>query len=148
MRFAFDIGGLISKYPDQFRVLIRTLHDAGHECFIITDMHGREEVLEQLAMNGFGFIPHDRIKTADYQGCGEFCKALLLKHLRIDIFFDDFPGYVQWDSTLGAAPIRLLAMPDGFRPYWHESWKVMDNHDFGRRVISLEVLKQRAEEQK
>ena len=51
------------------------------------------------------------------------CKAVLLSELKIDIFFDDFIGYLAWDSSLGPAPIRLLVMPDPYKPYWADSWK-------------------------
>jgi hypothetical protein len=141
MRIAFDIGGVITKYPNEFRVMARTFHESGHDVFVITDMHKRDEVLAMLSDNGFGFIPQEQVFSADYIGVGEFCKAVLLKTLRVDVFVDDFGGYVQWDSTLGPAPIRLLVSPDGFRPYWHDSWKTTGQEDFGRRVTSLEVLK-------
>lgn len=134
MRFAFDIGGVISKYPEQFRHLAVTLAAEGNDVFVITDMHNKAEVVEMLADNGFGFIDEVHVFCADYQKHGEFCKAILLRDLKIDFFFDDFVGYVQWDSSFGPAPVRMLIAPDGFRPYWHDGWKVKDGHDFGRRV--------------
>ena len=80
-----------------------------------------------------------RIKNvycADYQKHGEMCKAVLLAQLKIDIFFDDFGPYLIWDSSLGPAPIRLLVMPDPYKPYWSPDWKTTDNSDFGRRKYS------------
>ncbi|MEI6297208.1 MAG: hypothetical protein WCO84_06260 [bacterium] len=138
MRLCLDIGGVISKYPDQFKKLL--LLFPSNDIFVITDMHKKEEVLQMLENNGFGFIPENNIYCADYKSKGEFCKALLLKELKIDIFIDDFGGYLQWDSILGDAPIRLLVVPDGFKPYWAPEWKVDVQQDFGRRLTSVEVL--------
>lgn len=133
MRIAFDIGGVLSKYPAQFRRLIDTL-GASPECelFCITDMHDRQYVLDQLDDNEIR-IPHANVYCADYQTHGEFCKAVLLQQLKIDLFFDDFGAYTCWDSQFGSAPVRLLVQPDPFRPYWADDWKTRDNHDFGRR---------------
>jgi hypothetical protein len=141
MKIAFDIGGVISKFPEQFRVL-GLLCSASTPCqvYVITDMHDKEEVLKMLANNHFDFIPPENVYCADYKNHGEFCKAILLKQLGIDIFIDDFVGYVQWDSSLGPAPIRLLVAPDGFKPYWHDEWKVEGEYDFGRRVTSISQL--------
>ena len=146
MKIAYDIGGVLSKFPVQFGAMIRAFIAAGIEIHVITDMHKREEVLEMLKDNGFGCIPEENVHCADYTNHGEFCKAILLKKLGIDMLFDDFVGYCQWDSALGPAPIRLLVAPDGFKPYWNESWKVKDNLDFGRRVTSLELLKDKNEQ--
>ena len=140
MKFCVDIGGVISKYPEQFRQLLQTLQKDGHTVYILTDMHKRDEVLEMLTVNDFGFIEHSNVYCADYQKYGEFAKARILKQLGIDIFVDDFVGYLTWDSSLGPAPIRLLVAPNGFMPYWHNDWKVRENLDFGRRVTTIEAL--------
>lgn len=139
MRIAFDIGGVISKYPDQFRMLIIKLlepTETGIKCdvFVITDMHKKDDIMTMLHDNGFDMISEDHVYCADYQKHGEFCKAVLLKELNIDLFLDDFIGYTQWDSSLGDAPVRLLVAPDGFKSYWSEQWKTRDKSDFGRRV--------------
>lgn len=137
LRVAFDIGGVLSKYPGRFGELVRILIESDHaEVHVITDMHDHAEVVRTLAENGFGAILPERVHCADYARYGEMCKAVLLKSLSIDMFIDDSAGYVQWDSCLGPAPIRLLLAPDGFRPYWHEGWKVAGDHEFGRRVTS------------
>jgi hypothetical protein len=55
------------------------------------------------------------------------------------MLIDDFPGYVQWDSSFGPAPIRLLSQPDPFKPYWAPDWKTdPKDGDFGRRVFTKE----------
>ncbi len=132
MKIAFDIGGVISKYPKQFLSLIYSLNK-DHEIFIITDMHDKNKIKQQLRDNGFDFINFDNVYTADYTNYGELCKAVLLKELKIDMFFDDFVGYVQWDSKFGPAPIRFLLQPDPFQPYWNDTWLCDDSSDFGRR---------------
>lgn len=129
---AFDIGGVLSK-DVRWKKLIEAIGD-NVEVFIITDMHDKEEVMRTLVDNGVDICP-SRVYCADYASYGEMCKAVLLKQLKIDFLFDDFVGYVQWDSSLGAAPIRCLVMPDARRPYWHENWKCKGG-DFGRRKYS------------
>lgn len=137
MRVAFDIGGVLSKYPDQFRRLIERLMDPrptfnNVEVFIITDMHDIDEVYEMLVLNGFGRIKKTNVYCADYKTHGEGCKAELLRELKIDLFFDDFLGYMM----LPCDTIRCLIIPDPHKPYWHESWETKDKSDFGRRVYT------------
>lgn len=135
MKVAFDIGGVVSKYPDKFRELINALILAKSDVYVITDMHDKIEVVKQLRSNGFEAIPEDNVYCADYDQYGEFCKAVLLKDLKIDLFFDDFVGYVGWDSKFGEAPIRCLLAPNAFKPYWDDSWKC-EGGQFGRRKFS------------
>ncbi len=138
MRIAFDIGGVLSKYPNEFLVMMEDMSTGPWvEIFVITDMHDKPAVLKQLKENGFGFIEEKNVYCADYDKHGELCKAVLLRDLKIDMFFDDFIGYTQWPSEFGRAPVRCLIMPDGFRPYWHPSWKC-EGPDFGRRVYKKE----------
>lgn len=137
LKIAFDIGGVLSKYPERFRrMAIALLASPDVEVHVITDMHDRAYLLETLRSNGFGFIPEHRVHNADYVGHGEMCKAIILRDLGIDILIDDFGGYTAWDSTFGPAPIRCLVQPDPFRPYWSESWRTGDDHQFGRRVYA------------
>jgi hypothetical protein len=133
MRIAFDIGGCISKYPDQFRELIQ--HMDIYNVFVITDMHDKSEVVKTLCDNEI-LVCEENVYCADYATHGEFCKAKLLQELKIDVFIDDFLGYLQWDSRFGKPPIRLLVMPDATQPYWHDTWKVPTESDFGRRKFS------------
>lgn len=134
-RVAFDIGGVLSKYPDLFRPLVACLISGGVEVYVITDMRDKSKVLQTLEMNGFGMIDPDRVFTADYDTHGEGCKAVLLEDLKIDMFFDDFVGYV----VEPVCPVRLLVMPDASKPYWAESWKTPDQDDFGRRCFKREA---------
>ena len=133
VRVAFDIGGVLSKYPDELRRLARCVVAGGGEVFVITDMHDRAHVLDTLAANAFGFVPAENVYTADYDQHGEGCKAELLRELVVDVFLDDFVGYV----TPGGAPIRCLVMPDASKPYYHESWTTLGGEPtFSRRTYS------------
>lgn len=150
MNIAFDIGGVISKYPGQFAEIAYAVlrydperindpldcYYRGNQAYVITDMHPKEQVIETLKLNHLCPNPfrEDRIYCADYATHGEFCKAILCKQLGIHVFIDDFGGYLQWDNSFGPAPLRLLVMPDGFKPYWAPDWKTKDDSDFGRRV--------------
>jgi hypothetical protein len=138
MRIAFDIGGVLSKYPGEFKRLLEALW-VDHTLHVITDMHDKEDVLKQLRTNGFdeSLIPTENVHCADYAQHGELCKAVLLRDLKISMFYDDFIGYTMWPPHFGPAPIRCLIMPDGYKPYWHEDWK-NDGGDFGRRVYKEE----------
>lgn len=139
MKVAFDIGGVLSKYPVFFRNFCQVLQDGCVEVFIITDMHDRPKTLAMLNENGFGFIPEECVLNSDYTKYGDMCKAILLKEHQIDMLIDDFPGYVQWDSSFGPAPIRLLSQTDPFKPYWADDWKTdPKDGDFGRRVFTKE----------
>lgn len=143
MKIAFDIGGVLSKYPDKFKDLLETLADwentFKHDLFVITDMHIKDEVLNQLRDNGIDdyLIPDENVYCADYAKHGELCKAVLLRDLKIDMFFDDFMGYLMWPPEFGPAPIRCLIMSDAHRPYWAPEWKCSGG-DFGRRVYTGE----------
>lgn len=129
MKIAIDIGGVLSKYPNEFKEVIESFPAEIH---IITDMHDKNYVMEMLKLNEID-IAEEYVHTADYDKYGELCKAILLKELKIDILIDDFAGYLNWDSSLGKAPIRLLIMPDPYQPYWSDEWKTLDNSEFGRR---------------
>ncbi len=131
MKVAFDIGGVLSKYPDELREIARCLQAGGAEVFVLTDMHVRADVLQTLALNGFDFIPDDHVFSADYATHGEGCKAEILREQGIDLFLDDFMGYVAEPGC----PIRLLVMPDSTKPYYHPTWKTTGAEgDFGRRT--------------
>ena len=135
---------LRAEKDNRWRQFVELLHiyTINTKVFIITDVHDKNNVLQQLRDNGMAYFPESNVYCADYNRWGEACKAMLLKELQIDIFFDDFIGYLQWDSQLGPAPLRCLVMPDMFRPYWSPDWKVSgeDGVSFGRRVSPEKLL--------
>lgn len=130
LRIAFDIGGVLSKYPDILRRMILALLAGGAEVHVITDMHDQADVLRQLERNGYGAIPAEHVHCADYDAHGEGCKAVLLDSLGIEVFLDDFIGYV----SAGGCPVRLLVMPDASKPYYADDWQSDGVPEFGRRV--------------
>lgn len=129
MRIAFDVGGVLSKYPSIFVPLLRALHTCeGVEVFIISDMHPVEKIVDMLQLNG---VLYNSVCSADYAEHGENCKAVLCEELSINILVDDFPGYV---ATVGKPRVRLLVMPDPDKDYYAPEWKTDGSEgNFGRR---------------
>ena len=130
-RVAFDIGGVLSKYPDQFRSMAKALQASCEwEIFVITDMPDHDSTVQVLRDNGFDFIPENCVVNADYARHGEGCKKVNIEELGIDMFFDDFVGYVAHTSA-----INLLVFPNMFQPYYASSWKTDGKEgDFGRKA--------------
>jgi hypothetical protein len=126
---AFDIGGVLSKYPTILRAMARALHAGGAEVFVLSDMQNWTRARETLDANGFDFIPDANLLLADFERYGEACKAVLLERLYIDVHLDDFPAYV-----LKGCPVRLLVQPDLESPYYDDSWQTDGAEgEFGRR---------------
>lgn len=131
IRVAFDIGGVLSKYPDTFRPLVAVLlASEAVEVWIISDMKPHAKAVAFCHDNGF-MVPSMRVVCADYQTHGEECKAVACEQIGIDVLIDDFPGYV---ATFGKPPVRLLVMPDPRLDYYAAEW-VTDGSEgnFGRR---------------
>lgn len=131
MKIAFDVGGVLSKYPAVFRKFFNALRDApGVEVYVISDMHPPGKILDMLLRNDFCLDGH--IHSADYKTHGENCKAVLCAELGIDILVDDFIGYV---AIPGSPPVRLLLMPDASLDYYHPTWQTDGSEgNFGRRT--------------
>lgn len=130
LRVSFDIGGVLSKYPDVFRRMIRALQVGGAEVHILTDMHDHSKVLAMLALNSLGIdvIPPERVHCADYTDLGERCKASVIARESIDLHIDDFPGYCAGGG------VQLLMWPNPDEPYYHDDWRTDGSEgDFGRR---------------
>lgn len=134
IKIAFDIGGVLSKYPEVFRPILRALYffTESIEIHIVSDMHPKDKILKMLSMNGFSFIPAERVHSADYQTYGENCKALLCATLGFDVLVDDFDGYLHNGSH-----VRLKVVADPSKPYYADTWKTDGSEgDFGRRRSS------------
>jgi hypothetical protein len=142
MRVAFDVGGVISKYPDLIKELINKLHLGGAEIHVISDMHDAKKIVKTLLDNGV-VVPEAQVHSAYYAKYGEACKAILCEELKIDILIDDFIGYV---AAGPGAPIRLLVMPDATKPYYADSWKTDGSEgDFGRRWCKRDKIAETAD---
>jgi len=113
MRISFDIGGVLSKYPDTFRDLIATLRRGGAEVFVITDIPDRETARSLVIDNGFA-VPAEHVLCADYAAHGDRCKEELIRRLQIDMHFDDYAGYA---AAASRACVSLLVWPDPDKPY-------------------------------
>lgn len=130
MRVAFDIGGVLSKYPETFRALIKKFGPP--EVYVISDMHPKEKIVALLKLNDIEYW-EPNVYSADYDQYGEACKAILLDELKIDLFFDDFIGYVAIPGQYKT--IRCLVMPDAELPYYADTWKMPEGEPvFGRRT--------------
>lgn len=128
LRVAFDIGGVLSKYPSIIGAMMQALTKGGAEVCIITDMHDPQQARRMLDENGVNAATP--LHCANYAAHGEMCKAVLCEQLKIDVLVDDFIGYVAEKG----APVRLLVMPDVNLPYWADEWKTQpEDGEFGRR---------------
>lgn len=135
IRIGFDLGGVLSKYPEIFLPFVKALMAGGAEVYVITDMHERSKTLDMLARNGFDIIPEKNVFNSDYNTHGELCKAVVLRENNIDILIDDFPGYL----TEGC-PVRLQICPDPYKSYYADSWKTDGSEgNFGRRTVAKPV---------
>jgi len=107
LKIAFDIGGVLCKYPDQFKILLQALKDSVDiKLYIITDMNHESAILK---LNEFGYLDYfeyNNIYSADYSKYDQKCKSVLCKDLGIDILIDDYIDYVYENPTIG-----LLVMP-------------------------------------
>jgi hypothetical protein len=122
VKIGIDIGGVISKYPNQFRYLIDTLRRGKLEVYAITDMSysKAEKLLEENSI----FV--DGILACSYELYGENCKTEMIKSTGLDLIIDDHMGYL-----MGGNHIRLLMMPNPDLPYQADDWKT--DEPWGKR---------------
>ena len=134
IKIAFDVGGVLSRYPEIFIPLLRVLEASEHvQIFVMSDMHPQEKIQSMLRLNGIE-LPDWRVVSADYATHGEKCKAILCERIKADILIDDCIGYV---ATSGKPLVRLLVMPDPELLYYADSWKTDGSEgNFGRRKSS------------
>ena len=132
LRISFDIGGVLSKYPDTFRKLVNVLLASPDvEVFVLTDIHDHEKSVRMVQDNGFN-VPSERILNSDYDTHGEACKAEVIKQYEIEIHIDDFPGYCDHNEC-----INLFVWPNQEKSYYHDDWKTDGTEgNFGRRKSS------------
>lgn len=130
IKIGFDIGGVLSKYPDILLPIVRALVASPDiEVHVLSDM-SREKIVDMLVRNALPVRP-EHVHACDYAEYGERCKAVEANDIGLDVLVDDFMGYL---AMAGAPPLRLLSMPDPDRDYFHETWKTDGSEgNFGRR---------------
>jgi chromosomal replication initiator protein len=111
IKLAFDIGGVLEKYPTVFLPMISALQNGGTEVFVLTDIPDMNVTQEQLNRYGYSFPP-EMILCADFERYGERCKSVLIKEHGIDVLVDDHPGYCA-DSGC----VSLFVWPDPHKTY-------------------------------
>lgn len=131
VKVAFDVGGVLSKYPEILRPIVHALGGRlDVEVFVISDMHPVEQIVKKLRANQIE-VKDRNVRSASFQAHGDRCKEALCEELGIDVLIDDYPGYV---GTPGKPPLRLLVMPDTSKPYYSPDWRTDGSEgDFGQR---------------
>jgi hypothetical protein len=111
MKIAFDIGGVIGKYPETFIPMIQALERGGMDVYVLTDIPDLDKAIAKLSKLGCT-ISSERVLCADFEKYGERCKANIIKENGIDLLVDDHPGYCADSGCLS-----LFVWPNPHRPY-------------------------------
>ncbi|MDQ3834306.1 MAG: hypothetical protein M3315_11900 [Actinomycetota bacterium] len=131
LRVSFDIGGVLSKYPQVFRPFVAVLQAGGAEVYVLTDMHDHDQSVRFVQGNGYDIKP-ENVLNSDYAEFGELCKAKIIRDMGIDIHVDDFPGYCAHSEC-----VSLFVWPNPSEPYYHDEFKTDGSEGtFGRRKRS------------
>ncbi len=120
LKVAFDLGGLISRYPGEMKTLMACLIRSGAEVFILTDMNHIDARRAITENNLGGFISADwskHILSADWSKHGDLCKTILMEMHKINILIDDRPNYAAIGNFIG-----LVLSPRPHVPYYHNTW--------------------------
>lgn len=119
LRIGFDIGGVLSKYPEMQKIMQAFLDARYFDVYIITDMP-RDQAVEMLKDNGVEWNS-SRLLCGDWLKNGDECKQVLMAEHKIDIMIDD-----RMDYILNGPAIGLLVMPRPKVPYYSAGWKFPD----------------------
>lgn len=125
IRIGFDIGGVISKYPDEMREMMWMLdgndsvEGSPFEIYIITDMP-RAQAIAMLKENKVCFN-EGRLLCADWAKHGDRCKSILMAEHKIDIMIDDRLDYIMEGCRIG-----LFVVPRPDVGYYAKGWKFPD----------------------
>lgn len=115
IRIGFDIGGVISKYPSEFKSLMATLHASPlWEVFVVTDM---PRDIAQAALDANDVRDYRTLLCADWTAHGDMCKSVLLEEHGITMMIDDRPDYVTEGVLIG-----LVVAPRPKLPYYSPGW--------------------------
>lgn len=116
MKVAFDIGGVISRYPNEMKAMMKALWHNEVEVYILTDMN-QQDAQAAREENDLFFIAPERVLSADWSKYGDRCKTVVCEEHGIDILIDDRPDYVAEGNFIG-----LVISPRPRVPYYHSSW--------------------------
>lgn len=117
VKMAFDIGGVLSRYPKTMASLVQALHRGGIELYVVTDMK-KDIALQTLRDNNFlQWFDEDHVLSADWSTHGDLCKTVLCEEHGIQILVDDRPDYVAQGAFVG-----LALSPRPHQAYYHLSW--------------------------
>lgn len=115
MIISFDIGGVLTRYPDIVRSLMERLRAVpGCTIYLLTDMPA--SMAPQAVADTYGVyegIHYDAILCGDWNTHGEQCKAVLIREYGIQVHFDDYPAYCVTDSDC----MTLFVWPRPDKPY-------------------------------
>src|SRR4051812_9478510 len=100
MKVAFDIGGVISRYPRQMKALMRALIAGGIDVRILTDMNPTDAERARVE-NGLDFIGPDKVHSCDWSRYGDRCKTIVMEEQGISILIDDRPDYCAEGDFIG-----------------------------------------------
>ena len=117
MKIAFDIGGVITRYPVAMKTMMRALQAGGVDVHILSDIP--IDILRKLVeINDLNFIPAENVHSADWAADQDMCKSKMCESLGIDMLIDDRPDYCAVGNFIG-----LVVSP---RPattsYYAEGW--------------------------
>ena len=117
MKVAFDIGGVISRYPECMRWLIAALIRGGAQVYVLTDMK-KEDALAALRENQLiHLFAEDHVLSADWSDHGDLCKSVVCEREGIRVLIDDRPDYLAHGDFIG-----LALSPRPRVPYYHPTW--------------------------
>jgi len=116
MKIGFDIGGVISRYPEKMIQLMGILQMGGAEVYVITDIPF--DIAVELCAKNHIAIAQDRIISCDWGKHMDLCKTKACEELGIDFLIDDRPDYCAVGDFIGlvVSPRPLTAK------YYHETW--------------------------
>jgi hypothetical protein len=116
MIVAFDIGGVLSRYPEKMKALMHALMAGGVDVRIVTDIN-HSKAIELLHLNGFGFVPDEKVHSGDWSVDGDLCKTNVCTEIGVDFLIDDRPDYCAEGDFIG-----MVLSPRPRVSYYAKTW--------------------------
>ena len=118
MKFAFDIDGVINKYPEVFKTIIDSLLKNNHKVIIITGRSKKilKETKKELSKLEIRYTklyisPYNDTKSGRTFKCWQKSinfKYDTLKKEKVDMVFDDMGLYLEVFNKLGIPCCKIL----------------------------------------